>query len=111
MSDHAEVFIDSADELEELSAAVREVLDIDVKAGQWAGREYLFLDPQEYEGDRSLPFEDYRFCLNIDGGGEPLRRRVLDCFEKLKATNRWRLMATYNLEEVLDRFEPAAAAE
>lgn len=109
---HAEVFIDSDQTLEELQVEVGALLDVNLAEGGWLGNEHWAdLEPQGYEGDEDLPFSEYRFCLNIDGGGEPLRRRVLDCFEKLKATNRWRLMATYNLEEVLDRFEPAAAAE
>ena len=109
MTEHAEVFIDADEELDELGAAVRELLGVDVINGEWAEREYLGLEHQGYDGDEELPFEDYSYCLNIDGNGEPLIRRARDCFEKLKATGRWRLMLTYHLEEVLDRYEPTAA--
>lgn len=106
MSESAEVFIAAEGTLEELTDTVGEVLELDFEpdADGFVAFDVTMLE-HFLEGDE---FQPYRYVLYVDPTRDvDLREQALKYFAALKATNRWPLLLTHNLEEVMERFEPA----
>lgn len=103
MTESAEVFIAAEGTIDALTDTVGEVLGLDFELDEG---EAVALDVTLLE--HGLPgFDQFRYCLYVDPmAGVDLREQALEYFAALKATNRWPLLLTHNLEEVVARFEP-----
>jgi hypothetical protein len=68
----------------------------------------------DYVNDRDMNFEDYQYYVGVQATGWKYiedRDRILSessrsIFEKLKATGRYPLMMTYDVQRKLDEFQP-----
>jgi hypothetical protein len=68
----------------------------------------------DYVNDRGMNFEDYQYYIGVEAIGWKYpedRDRILNessrsIFEKLKATGRYPLMMTYDVQRKLDEFYP-----
>lgn len=110
MSTTAQIFLDAETSLTlaEVSAAVWQAV------GTPPPR-HMRVEKHPFDGDDEFPCEEYRFAVaiypdrSLPGSEQEaeLREYSRALHERLKATNRFRLMLTYNLGQVLDRFDPA----
>lgn len=106
MSHGCELFIGIEGSLEDVAAQVGAVLgfhDWDIAEGEAVTWDVTLLE----HGLEGVGFPAYRYCMYIDPTRDiDLHEQARKYFAALKATNRWPLLLTYDLDEVMDRFEP-----
>lgn len=123
MSESRDIFIDSQTGMANLAKEIESLLDIQfqlISDRYETWYEYrnprinLTLGEHDFENDRDMNFEQYRYhlsviALNLDT--EAVRKKWRDdlasfVFQKLKATQKYRLMLVEDLQVKLEEFCP-----
>ncbi len=123
MSESRDIFIDSQTGMANLAKEIESLLDIQfqlISDRYETWYEYrnprisLTLGEHDFENDRDMNFEQYRYhlsviALNLDT--EAVRKKWRDdfasfVFQKLKATQKYRLMLVEDLQLKLEEFCP-----
>ena len=120
MMSEPQIFLDSVLPLERIVPTLEQLLELRFARSDEEPPTYdygtdelgLHLYEHDYENDRNLPLESYRYCIDVAGGPThaDVDREARRVFETLRSSRLFRLALVDEVQELIATFEPGDAA-